>query len=245
MRQKKAAVITGCILICMAGIAVFGFIRSDNLLRENNLWNRPSSVVPMPFHTTSLSQTVAEQYNIPDLTRSPSTERDLFLEKPGKAVKMGESIESEGFIFTVNSYMTTKKGLLKPFQYTDISWVKTDENRNILNDYSYFMVNITVENTYQEAREKYLSHCSLYCIKNDNRISDEDGRELFGYDGSEVETQSFYAYPFAPGEKRDFNLVYYIKDETIADLKLATLIINPGGAHPISPDVRFIDLIEE
>ena len=70
----------------------------------------------MPFHTTSLSQTVAEQYNIPDLTRSPSTERDLFLEKPGKAVKMGESIESEGFIFTVNSYMTTKKGLLKPFQ---------------------------------------------------------------------------------------------------------------------------------
>lgn len=247
MKRKGNAIVS---IIILAGMAVFSgyqLLHSENLFPENNLWEQDQSTSFIPqSHSEdySLPDAIIDQYNIPNMSNMAFTNRDLFIQKPGKTVKMHQAIDCLELEYIANSITITKKALLNSNQYTGSPMVKMDKDYNILNEYSYFMVNITVENTTDRVIDRYLNSLRLYCISNDNRLSENDGTEMFAYDGTDKISKAFYCYSFSPGEKKNFNIVFYILDDTIANLKLATLIYEPGG-HPVSPDVRFIDLLED
>ena len=241
MKRKAVAVTVGIVITGMTVFAAYGFIQSANLFPKDNLWDQshnPSA--PTSTAYSSMSDQLTNQYNIPNLENLGETERLLFSQKPGRTVGLHEPTEYRDVLYTVNSFYITKQSQLKSNQYTELDWPKIDENRNIIDDYNYFMIDITLENILDQKQTVGLNGLNLYCIRNDNCI-EGGGKELFGYDGREGVTKDFYFYTFEPGEKKDFKLAYYIKDELAADLLLATLIIQPGDY----PQCKFFDMMME
>ena len=239
MRQRQKIIVLVTILAGMAVFAAYGFIHSANLFPKDNLWDHthnPSA--PTSTAYSSMPDQLTNQYNIPNLENLGETERRLFSQKPGRTVGLHEPAEYREVLYTVNSFYITKQSQLKSNQYTELSWPKVDENRNIIDDYNYFMIDITLENKSDQQQEIYLNSLWLYFIKNNNSLHEGVG-EVFGYDGREGLTKDFYCHTFEPGEKKDFKLAYYIKDELAADLLLATLIIQPGDY----PQCKFLDMM--
>lgn len=241
MKQKY---IVGAVGVLLAGMAVFSaywMLRSSELLPENNLWNGGSQLPQPPSGTLSApAGDLAAQYNIPNFDGLMQSERDLFSQKPGKTVHPHEAAEYRGVLYTVNDFSISKQTSLTSDQRRVASGVEADETGTIRNAYNYFTVSLTLENISDTTQEVYLNSQWIYFTDTENNLRNGGG-EVIGYDGKEARTKDFYQQFLEPGEKRTFQVSYYVSDEILKDLKLATLVVQPGDY----PNAIFLDMLME
>ncbi|WP_071396582.1 hypothetical protein [Bacillus tuaregi] len=221
MDKKGTKIIVSIIGIFMIAIIVYSFTRNNDSLPINNIWSK-SNVTG-----ESNEQVKKESSSIKN-----------------KPLDMNNEISTDGMTYKINSITRTKdKGLLPLTSfYNDI--LDLDNKGTILNEYSYLIVNLSIQNNLEQVKEISLNS---YYIVGGNM---EGGRaELFEpmlFDKrADVEKRDYFHYILQPNEKVTFNLGFIKKDAILDKYKeQLNFVINNGYTNEILVDknVRIIKI---
>lgn len=144
--------------------------------------------------------------------------------------EMGEEVYLGDYIYKINSVVKTKTrgNFPTPTNWTRFSF---DKEGNLIDDNSYVVVNITIKNTTEEAKELYI---------NNNQLTIPHQKEYFplaecissskleGY-----ERKDYFRVELDPKEEHTWDLVYACKDEYLKEdyLKSDNLVLEIHGAQ--------------
>ncbi len=240
MKRKATLFIWGAVLAGVAAFALFVQFRNGGLLPENNMWNRESPASPAQAEESVAPDEFFDDA-VPKITGDPT--RDALLQKrEGNTTVLGQPIETDGLRITANGQSVSKQPSMPLEHYKDLI-LETDADGNIINEYSYYTISVTMENLREEEREVCMKSFELrYFVQPDGDLLFIDGAEAFGFDARPMTTKDAFFYTLAPGESKEFRVVFYVLDADIARRDTAVLVYNPGGGYPISDYVRFFDL---
>lgn len=245
----------GRIILIVIGAAMVGTILFfmcsrfiDNPFKEKNVL------------TGQLEKGQANEDNVSDTDAEEQMPYSQFagvLPYPGNTVEIGKpfSVKGDSVEVCVNDAAFTKDGgdsdaVYSALQDTNYPY-EFDENYNILNDFTYVVVNVTVKNTGQTENKFYLNTFKYVGIDPET----EDAVESFysgqmrgykarndarGYDKAYAQT----ALP--AGGEMTCNLVFIQKDEDIEG-KIPYMKFSPSGSLDIGTDKfsRYVRLKKE
>lgn len=155
-------------------------------------------------------------------------------------VSTGSPITSGNYSFTVNSWSVSKESpgyaLPEGKDATQGGRIQMDANGNITNEYSYVVVNLTVENKAEEPITDYLwGYMRMQAFDMGDFISEVDylGEETPRKYGHDYSKESFEA-----GETKSYPVVFDMPDEILNNQEIY-LEIDTSGGNPQPEDPEF------
>ena len=151
-----------------------------------------------------------------------------------KVITQNDNIVSKYYKFTIHNTTTSKK--LGDFNYCD-DLGHVDKDGNTVDDYSYFIISVTIECLEEDRFFEALSLKNLQILFY-NGIKREGGIELLTANNDvPMNSKSAMMVKMKKGEKRDFNLVFLVEDKFINDKAVDFyLYINENGSAPGTND---------
>lgn len=139
--------------------------------------------------------------------------------------EMNETVKQDSWDYHVNSaYVTKQKG-----QWENPDWneYKFDEDGNLVNQYSFFVINITIDCISEPKTELYLNSMNL-------QVFGKEGECVMGYEMGTAElgkkmSRSFFKQELSVNEKLITNVVFIVEDEMLKADKYFLLSINNTG----------------
>lgn len=228
--MKKVSKIIFMIIavIMLVTILYFGFSRFIKTpFVEDNVWNSQkgeqeeeipvsrnhAGVLPYSENTREMKETFS-------LINKLGTEFDIDLE------------------CCVNDVTVTKDAIdTDAGYYADDGSIQFDENYNILNDFMYIAVNVTIKNTTEQEMSPYLNSFRLIAINPGIEDSTEItyGGELKGYKTRKdlfVYDKSYARKTILPGEEFSCNLVFFVREKEFADYDFYIKHSTAGSVTP-------------
>lgn len=223
MKKNLKSIILGCLFVCMSIVIIFSLCTNHNFLPKTNVWN----------NNTHKTENVSNSSKTKDAQKKDQMKQVTVRKK--NTFDMGSEVSTEGMTYKINSVSRTKKGN-HYLDNSDCPYPKIDSSGNIINEYSYVIVNVTICNTIKSNKEFYLNKCTL-----ENGVS-QMGVEPRSFDkGKDISRKDYFCYIFQPSEKSTFNIAYVVKDEDL-DTKKIDFIIDPNGIRPFTDNVRIIQI---
>lgn len=258
----KKKLLTGAILILMAGIGIFGLVKyqfqgtqrqsvesiSDNSEKDaaeegEDSEGKLTSAAPASDKAVLDNKIIYNNARYADQKEITPSDSNVY--------QIGDIFDTKGVLYTVNNYQVTKnKG---DFDISDIKEtpldVEFDNEDNITNNYSYVVIDVTIKNKESKEIEFYMNNLWLRLINKESVYSNADiyyGGQLRGYaDGQTADIgKSYFRRIFGIEEERQCRLTYVISDE---ELEGAVLLLKiwPSGAINYEDDSRFVQLVQE
>lgn len=155
-----------------------------------------------------------------------------------KIAKEGEDIQLDSMAYRVNQVTLTKQ----QGDWTDISGeeVKLDQNKNIIGDATYVVVNVTVKKTAE--CNFWWNSLWLAFFSNDNLNigpSELVSASLFQtFDPNDPKYNDIYQSDMKVGDEVTTDLIYIVNNDEVEDNTHFLLEINPTGANleDVKPD---------
>lgn len=173
------------------------------------------------------------------------------IEKIGRPFAIKAEYEDAPYLdthmeFCVNEVRITKESVDSDALYyaMDRYPIQVDEEKNILNDYNYVVVNITMRNLMEKETEFYVNSFKYFSY--DPQVEDlADMGELQGYKtlADTFEYDKSYAGVLIPGGGEfTCNLVYLQKDETVEGKIPYLFYSHTGMSVPYDDKARYVRL---
>lgn len=222
MKNKRAFIITLCVLVVMVAVIVVNAIKSSELF---------SQTVP-PVSASSVAA-VSQSQGSAAASSTP-------LEKAVSGV-------ISDYCFTVEKVSVSKEGKYIVNIYKDS--IKGEKPDTLLPDYSFLYVTLTVENLREEERELSLGNQMLHVYpKDETVIPYENFIQIYETVGADVSAdkrgdRTAYHFNMVPHQVSQVTLVYAIEDKDLQeDLYLYCLPhgrpdekLNEDGLLEVSP----------
>ncbi len=200
-------IVFNLLLIVMVICVIYIGISQIGTFPQKNVWNNKEG--------------------IEDVKNDTIEEDEIIEEEVVKKVKyeMGEEVSFGPITYKVNSVKTSKQAVdfPPPINWSDL--YTFDNEGTLIDENSYIIVNIVIENNNGEILEFYLNSMSLAVIKDlETRIQDHSeclsakNIENFG-------RKDFFRVELEPGKEYNYELVFIAPDTSIANND-ATLIID-------------------
>lgn len=221
MQKNLKKLIVGFIGISMVVVIVFSFYKGTDFLPKDSTWSEKGD-------------------------ENPKGENESGSKAKGdsahKAVSMKSEVTTFGMTYKVNNITKTKKK--GPLPKTNIyDFLKLDEEGTIQNNYSYLILNLSINNDLDEEQEITLNSYNILG-KNDEGVYQEKLEPMLFDKRSDVENSEYFHFTLKPKEKMIFNLGYIAEDDTLQQYRDSMeLIINNGGTFNYGDkDVRIIKI---
>lgn len=234
-RGTTAVISTVCLLLM--GAVTVGVLYKNGVITSDN------------FYTQAKTQAKTNGSAASSLASGSQTRRFC----PGVLLKEGASYAlqySKGgtvaetkyydILYQVNSIeITKKKGDFVEFYEGDET---KDSSGNITNDYSYVVVNMTVQDQCEKEDIFGVNDIRLVLGK-DAKI----GEELRGYnaEGKSLQDKEFCILSLKPNQKYNFNLAYIVKDEDAEKHKDDMMVYCAGNHGSRPPSLQDLPLMDK
>ena len=154
------------------------------------------------------------------------------------ANKLG--VDEKNIVSTGNTIKSTY------YSFTVLSWTKgkeypgyaLPEGKNLTNDFSYVVVNLSVKNQSSKTIENDLiwGYIRLRFLSAPSKYSDYIGEVTYlGEEKPRILNHNYYAETFAPEEEKVMPMIFVVND-ALLDSEAMYLEINPTGAVIDNPD---------
>lgn len=226
--MKKVLIsVVGCVFVVLLVIGCVFFFRGgtdtttdkDNQKAEEE-FEKNLSVVAQEGEPDEVSKELAEKIGV----------------DAKNVVSVGHSVASTKYSFTVTSWIASKEysGYEAPegVDITESPGAELDSEGNIINNYSYVVVNVSAKNQSEQKIENDLiwGNFQLKFIMPPSEYSDYIGEiDYLGEDVPRKFGHDYYAENFEPGETKEIAMIYVVHDELL-DSEGMYLEINPTGA---------------
>lgn len=225
--MKKVIIsVVGCVLVVLLVLVCVFFFRggmnttSKDDQRAEEEFEKNLSVVAQKGEPDAISKEFAEKIGV----------------DAKNVVSVGHSVASTKYSFTVDSWNAGKEypGYEAPegIDITEFPGAELDNEGNIINDYSYVVVNVSVKNQVDKKVEKDLVWATfrLKFIMPPSEYSDYIGEiDYLGEDVPRKYGHDYFAEDFEPGETKEIAMIFVVHDE-LFNSKGMYLEINPTGA---------------
>ncbi len=228
------------ILLSIAGgILVVLLVLASILFLRNDLSN-----------TSKLDQEKSEEFeknlSVTAQEGTPDKISKEFAEKLGvdakNVVSTGNPVASTKYSFTVTSWTKGKEypgyKLPEGKNLSEYPGAELDNQGNIINDFSYVVVNISAKNQSDEKIEKDLiwGDMRLEFLYQPSKYSDYVGEVAYlGEKTPRSINHDYYAESFEPEEEKEMSLIFVVNDGLL-ECDGMYLEINPTGAVIDNPD---------
>lgn len=235
--MKKITILTTLILILIAGTGISYILWRNGLLTKEQRESREQYEKRMESLMVPGQEGEADEASAA-FSKLMKEKAGLTVD-PRNIVSVGRPITSGKYSFTVSSWSASKEspGYKLP-EGLDLSdgGLQLDENGNITNEFSYVVLNMTVENMADEPVTDYLwGYMSLQAFDMGEYISEvrylgEKAPRKYGHDS--------YVESFEAGETKSYPVVFLMPDEILEDQELY-LEIDTSGGNPQPSDPEF------
>lgn len=254
MSKKKNQIILVVCGLIMAGVIIYNLIASGgSFLPKENVWNKQEVSAGDSSNNDSGGNSTVKATDDKDLEGKLISEGEEAPKEQGTA--LGEEFQVNDLIFKINSVEKTKDKrvyamppLDKPFFTSDENgktlsedYLLADEKGTILNEYSYLVVNVTIKNTKEIAKEYYLNSISL-------QMYDDKGKDIYGpsplLNDKEIDVEKrekdYFRYEFQPLEEREVTIVFIAEDKYLDYNNLKLRIENHGPEYSNSTSLKYV-----
>ena len=134
----------------------------------------------------------------------------------GYVVSTGDTIRNLPFAYTVDSWQLTKQNP-GDYQLNEYPEVEYDENKNILNDYSYVVADITVENLQDREVTQHIWGFIRLQMRGAEKSCTGEVSDIVNLETNELKpiTKNTYEETFAANERRKERLIYVVPDDLL------------------------------
>ena len=134
----------------------------------------------------------------------------------GYVVSTGDTIRNLPFAYTVDSWQLTKQNP-GDYQLREYPNAEYDSNMNILNDYSYVAVDITVENLRDREVTQYIWGFINLKLRGAEESYIGSATDMINLDTDEIKpiTKDANRETFAANERRKERLIYIVPDDLL------------------------------
>lgn len=230
MKKKKTVIITIFLLIC-TGVLCLWYLKQENLIDIGNFGGDPDN---------SSSNNSVQDENVSEFIQTMK-ETGQGSVNPAFVTSIGNSISDGQYEYTVLSYDRQKEnpGYPYPEGMTPLSekpGANVDEDGNIMNDFSYLIVNVKVKNLSDE--EDINGIWGIFRLKIPGVSSDEYKSELtyLGEEEPRSKDGDYYMEQIPAGGEITMPIIYVIKDDLLDAGYSPYLEINSSGAVITDPD---------
>ena len=131
-------------------------------------------------------------------------------------VSTGDTIRNLPFAYTVDSWQLTKQNP-GDYQLNEYPEVEYDENKNILNDYSYVVADITVENLQDREVTQHIWGFIRLQMRGAEKSCTGEVSDIVNLETNELKpiTKNTYEETFAANERRKERLIYVVPDDLL------------------------------
>ncbi|HIX48304.1 MAG TPA: hypothetical protein H9981_04740 [Candidatus Mediterraneibacter caccavium] len=131
-------------------------------------------------------------------------------------VSTGDTIRNLPFAYTVDSWQLTKQNP-GDYQLNEYPEVEYDENKNILNDYSYVVADITVENLQDREVTQHIWGFIRLQMRGAEKSCNGEVSNIVNLETNELKpiTKNTYEETFAANEIRKERLIYVVPDDLL------------------------------
>ncbi|MGL4731783.1 MAG: hypothetical protein ACRCW0_09390 [Clostridium sp.] len=247
MKKKQIVLITcGVIMII---VVVYNVLLKDSFIPKDNVWNRSKTEVSNEKENSEkdVEETINEEKKDGHVISGDEklegkqitsiTDRE---DANGDEFKVGGDIEFDDSIYIVNKVERTKKQ--KNFKMVkDYPMIKSDDNGkrieekiveiddagNITNEFSYFIINITVKNKTDKVLTKNFGEYFIYFSDNNDK-SISASEPLLTNKEKGYADKSYFFYDLKPKEEFTTDLIYVMWDDYL-DYNNVELTIDEAG----------------
>lgn len=230
--MKKIIVrIFGCIVVAVCVISIVKFVMLDNKVMETKEDNFPEAI----DSDNEKQQNNDITNNNEDVISTDEVWDKISSDCGGSIIaEVDDTIVQDDWAYHVNSYKVTKeKG---NWENPDWNIYKFGDEGNLVNEYSFVVINITIECKNKSDAELWLNCMTLLSF-------DANGKNI---GGSEINaaaidkpmTKSFYLYNLEQGDSLKTNIIFILNDNMISKNNHYLLSINNTGisSSNISPE---------
>lgn len=236
--MKKATVLITIILVLIAGLGTSYILWRNGVLTKAQRESREEYKKKMENLMKPGQEGEADERS--EAFSEALKEKAGLTVDPQNIVSIGSPITSGNYSFTVNSWSISKESpgyeLPEGKDPTNGGILQIDADGNITNEYSYVVVNITVENKSEGPITDWLwGYLGMKAFDMGEFISEVDylGEETprkYGHDG--------YKESFEAGETKSYPVVFFMPDEILNNQELY-LEIDTSGGNPQPSDPEF------
>lgn len=150
-----------------------------------------------------------------------------------KQYKVGDEVETENLLYTVNSYKISKKLPNTVHSLKGEDWIGLKDGR-LEEGYSYINLNITIKNTDQEIRELGLNSIKIYCCEDDtySKLLETSADILTASNKGKLQNKDFFIVQLNPKEQQTYDISYIICDKEWNSKYMYVYINNTGMEKP-------------
>ena len=242
--MKKKDIIKIIVISVIAIVLLLSIGKNLNLTSSNNLlakfinhvFNREETYEK---NTPKSSAEVENKDKVLSSTIADNEENRIFEEISKqhygiKVISQNDNVKSKYYKFKIHNISTSKK--LGNFNYCD-DLGHIDKDGNTIDNYSYLIVNTTIECFELDTFSGQLSLKNLQIYFYNNTKWDGGTELLTANVNAPMNSKSALMVKMKKGEKRDFNLVFLVEDKFINDKAVDFyLYINEHGASHGSND---------
>ncbi|WP_034439513.1 hypothetical protein [Clostridium ihumii] len=243
MNKKQIALIVCGVIMIM--VVVYNSLLKNNFIPKNNVLNsksedskknenikddkkeNESENEPKDGHVISAGEKL-EGRQITSVTEKT--------DENGEEFKVGKEIEFDDSIYIVNKVERSKEQknfkMIKDYPMAKVNeegkiieekTVEIDEAGNITNEFSYFIINMTIKNKTDKVLEKNLGEYGIYYYDNNNKIIN-GGSVLLTNKEDKGQDKRYFYYNLQPHEEFTTDLIYIMWDDEL-DYNNVELII--------------------
>ena len=238
--MKKKDIIKIIVISVIAIVLLLSIGKNLNLTSSNNLLAKFINHVFNREETyeknTPKSSAEVVSKDIDNITSSTNTENkenrifeEISKQHYGiKVISQNDNVKSKYYKFKIHNISTSKK--LGNFNYCD-DLGHIDKDGNTIDNYSYLIVNTTIECFELDTFSGQLSLKNLQIYFYNNTKWDGGTELLTANVNAPMNSKSALMVKMKKGEKRDFNLVFLVEDKFINDKAVDFyLYINENGS---------------
>lgn len=211
------------LIISMLIASVFKVISK---VTDGNIWKSEKEVELKSDEDKSLSKDKEENV------------KAIVEESPLRLYKMGEIVKFGDFSYKVSSVRYQKN--IDDFPApTNWESCKYDEEGNIIGEYSYIIVTVSITNDELESQEIYLNSMNLIVLRNqETRVGDYSecvsASKIEGYG-----RKDFFRVKLNPAQEYEYDLVFIAPDTSIANNEAQLIITRVGEYTASNNDDKF------
>lgn len=231
MNKKRITAVISIVCLILMGTVAVGILYQNGIITSNNLYTQPRAAGDGSASLASGSQT---RRFCPGVLLKEGASYALQYSQGATVAEM----KYYDILYQVNSIEVTKKR--GDFDKCE-DWDETkDSSGNITNDYSYVVVNMTVQD--QCEKEDIFGVNDIRLVLGKDAKAREELRSYNSQGVNPVDKQ-YFILSLKPNQKYNFNLAYIVKDEDAEKHKDDMLVYCAGNHGHRPPSLQELPIV--
>ncbi|MFU0826831.1 MAG: hypothetical protein ACFWTJ_04705 [Lachnoclostridium sp.] len=244
MAMKKKKIIYIFVITIIFSVILFSLLKDSKVIKSDNLFTKISE-------KENQGKESAEKKSNDESNQKTISANDIEKDKISKyfygvnVSDMKSTVMADGYQYKVNNVKVTKEK--EDFVKTDWPQVEYDSHGNIINDYSFVILDIDinfVEEIYK-GLDIYLNNMTLYAFNNNGDF--ENSYEVVSSNnGNDYSQKNYFGINLEPGETLTRKIVFIVMDKELKNNQFVLLIDNHGalGLHTEDKQCIMLELEE-